>query len=260
MGGQLGAEGTMSEINMTPLIDIVLVVLIIMMVNIPIQIEEMDIKLPGEKNNNPPPPNPDSQQLVIALYDDGEVALNREGMDEETMLYEATRRLRGMGKKHVFIDAHIDVEYGRVVDMVDLAREAGAEKVGLSRLKDVGPAPITKVHPGGRPRGIYIGSPKVVGAITEKKADQAIQRLSNKIKSCYMQRLAGRPDLSGHMTIKVEVGPNGEMLSEPNIDKDSTGDLDLRDCVNLVLPLLAYEPLGEQKTAAIYYPVLFSPG
>jgi len=260
MGASLGGEGTMSEINMTPLIDIVLVVLIIMMVNIPIQIEEMDIKLPGEKSKTPPPPNPNAQQLVIALYDNGDVALNREGMDEDTMLYEATRRLRGMGKKHVFVDAHESVEYGRVIDMIDLAREAGAEKVGLSRMKEVGPAPMTKVHPGGRPRGIYIGSPKVIGAITEKKADASMQRLSGKIKSCYMQRLSSRPKLTGHMTIKVEVGPQGELLSEPSIDKDSTGDLDLRDCVDLVLPGLTYEPLGEQKTAAIYYPVLFSPG
>jgi len=260
MGASLGAEGTMSEINMTPLIDIVLVVLIIMMVNIPIQIEEMDIKLPGEKKSQPKPPNPNNQQLMIALYENGEVALNREGMDEETMLYEATRRLRGMRKKHVFVDAHEAVEYGRVIDMVDLAREAGAEKVGLARMKDVGPAPITKVHPGGRPRGIYLGSPKVVGAITEKKADQSMQRLSGKIQSCYLQRLSTRPKLTGHMTIKVEVGPQGELLSEPSIDKDSTGDLDLRDCIGGVLPTLTYEPLGEQKTAAIYYPVLFSPG
>jgi len=54
MGAQLGTKGAISDINMTPLIDIVLVVLIIMMVNIPIQIEEMGLKLPS----NVPPLNP----------------------------------------------------------------------------------------------------------------------------------------------------------------------------------------------------------
>ena len=66
MGAQLGNSGAFSDINMTPLIDIVLVVLIIMMVNIPIQIEEMGLKLPSPL---PPPPPPDVpvEQLVIAI-------------------------------------------------------------------------------------------------------------------------------------------------------------------------------------------------
>lgn len=259
MGGQLGATGTMSDINMTPLIDIVLVVLIIMMVNIPIQIEEMGVKLPGQKTTTTPP-NPNAEQLVIALYDDGKVALNRRAMQEDKMLYEITRRLRPMGKKHVYIDAAAGVEYGRVVDMVDLAREAGAANVGLSRMKDNGPAEITSTDPGGMPRGIYLGSPKVIGAITEKVADKSMQRLKGNIQSCYMGRLGGRPDLSGNMIVKVEVGPQGELLSEPTIDGDTTGDLDLRECIKPLLLSLTYEPLGEQKTAAIYYPILFSPG
>lgn len=259
MGGKLGATGTISDINMTPLIDIVLVVLIIMMVNIPIQIEEMGVKLPGQKTTNTPPP-PNSEQLVIAVYEDGSVALNRRAMREDKMLYEITRRLRPMTKKHVYIDAAAAVEYGRVVDMVDLALEAGAANVGLSRMKEGGPAEITSTDPGGMPRGIYLGSPKVVGAITEKAADKAIQRLKGNIQACYAQRLGGRPDLSGNMTVKVEVGPQGELLSEPSIDGDTTGDLDLRECIKPLLPQLTYEPLGEQKTAAIYYPILFSPG
>ena len=259
MGASLGAKGTMSEINMTPLIDIVLVVLIIMMVNIPIQIEEMGIKLPGPKPPNQPPP-PETEQLMIMLYDDGQDALNRKAYPEERMLYELTSRLRGMSKKNVFIDASGEVEYGRIFDMIDLAREAGAANVGLAKLKEEGPAGIVEVSEGGLPRGIYLGSPKVIGAITEKDADRSIQALKGNILACYSQRLAVRPELTGHMTVKVEVGPQGELLSEPRIDKDSVGDPELADCVKLLLPTLRYEPLGDQKTAAIYYPVLYSPG
>jgi biopolymer transport protein ExbD len=55
MGAKLGGGGgAVSDINMTPLIDIVLVVLIIMMVNMPIQIEEMGVKLPGVSDKPPP--------------------------------------------------------------------------------------------------------------------------------------------------------------------------------------------------------------
>ena len=74
MGAQLGTSGTISDINMTPLIDIVLVVLIIMMVNIPIQVEEMGVKLPSTVTNNPPP-SEKTEQLVIALYEDDRVAV-----------------------------------------------------------------------------------------------------------------------------------------------------------------------------------------
>ena len=65
MGAQMGSGSSFTEINMTPLIDIVLVVLIIMMVNIPIQVNEMGRKLPT-KTTQPPPTTQKPQQLVIA--------------------------------------------------------------------------------------------------------------------------------------------------------------------------------------------------
>jgi biopolymer transport protein ExbD len=260
MGGQLGAKGSFADINMTPLIDIVLVVLIIMMVNIPIQIEEMGLKLPS--NITPPvPPPPDSDQLAISLYDDGQIALNRKAMSEEDMKYELGRRLRPMAKKSVFVDAAATAPYGRVVDMVDLAREAGAANVGLAKLKDEGPLPITSVQAGsGMPRGIFITGAQVRGEMTEERADLSIQPLAGAIKSCYLTRLAQRPDLSGSMVLYVEVGPRGEHLTPPIVEKDALGDLDLRTCVEALLPALKFTPLGEQKTAWIRYTVLFSPG
>ncbi len=257
MGGQLGASETMSEINMTPLIDIVLVVLIIMMVSIPVKIQQMGVKLPSQKTTTTPPP-PNSEQLVVMVYEDGTFALNRWAMSEEKMLYELTRRLKS--KKNVYIDAHPAVDYGRVIDMVDLASSAGAKNVGLSRLKENGPPGITKTDRGASPRGIYLGTPKVVGAITETAANRSIKRLESSISKCYLGRLTGRPDLVGNMRVKVEVGPQGEHLSEPSIQGDTTGDLQLRECIEPLLPSLRYEALGEQKTAAIYYPILFSPG
>ena len=74
MGAALHKKGAMSDLNLTPLIDIVLVVLIIMMVNIPIQIEEMGVKLPSSIT---PPPQTETppEQLVIAIYEDGTLAL-----------------------------------------------------------------------------------------------------------------------------------------------------------------------------------------
>jgi biopolymer transport protein TolR len=164
LGAQLGNKGMMAEINMTPLIDIVLVVLIIMMVNIPIKVEQMGLKLPSEvqvKSKDKPP----ADQLVIAIYSDLTFALNRRLMTEEVLFYEVTRRLRPMTKKNVFIDAHGDIPYGIVVKMMDVAREAGAAQVALARMKEEGPAAATEVDPGAMPKGVMLGSPRAVGAI-----------------------------------------------------------------------------------------------
>lgn len=263
MGAAVGkpSGGGIKDINMTPLIDIVLVVLIIMMVNIPIQVEEMGIKLPSTE---PPPPSSQDKpdQLVVALYEDGSLALNRRAMTEEILFSEVTRRLRPMAKKRVFVDAFPTTPYGRVVDMVDLAREAGAAEVGLARLKEDGPAEPTSVHPGTMPKGVIIGSPQVRGAITEKKADGVIQQHKAKLMGCYAQGLARDRDLSGRLSLRFGIGPQGEHLEEPEIMRGGTlEDEGVRACVLELMGTFTFPPLGgPDKTAAVLYPVLFSPG
>lgn len=260
MGAQLGAKGGFSDINMTPLIDIVLVVLIIMMVNIPIQIEEMGLKLPSPIPPPTPPP-PDADQLVIAVYSDDTVALNRKAMGEKEMLYELGRRLRPMTAKNVFVDADTTVTYGRVVDMVDLARQAGAANVGLAKVKPDGPLPPTSVSSGaGIARGAHFQSPLVRGEITEKLAYEAMAPLEGQVQQIYLGRLSMRPDLTGSYSIYVEVGPQGELLKPPEVEADSVGDLDMRDQVTALVQNLRYKPLGAGKTAWVRYSVLFAPG
>jgi biopolymer transport protein ExbD len=263
MGAKLGGGGgAVSDINMTPLIDIVLVVLIIMMVNMPIQIEEMGVKLPGVSDKPPPRTDTPAEQLVIAVYEDGRMALNRTLMDEERVFLEVTRRLRSMAKKNVFVDAAATVTYGRVVDMVDLAREAGAAKVGLAKMKPEGPKEPTGVAEGsGLPRGITFGSPRTVGAISEKKADAAIQPLKASFMSCYNQALGRNPRLTGRMLLKTTIGPEGEHMELAEISAGTNiEDEELRLCIEQYLPNIAYEPLGEGNTAVVQYQLLFSPG
>lgn len=261
MGAQLGSKGSISDINMTPLIDIVLVVLIIMMVNIPIQIEEMGIKIPGN-TEAPPRDEPPKDQLVIAVYEDGKLALNRRLMTENVLLYELTRRLRPMQKKRVFVDGHPMVGYAAVVDMVDLAREAGAAKVGLARLKEEGPQEATSVHPGAAPRGITFGSPKVVGRMKASVADEQIQPYRKALMGCYEQQLMMNSELSGTVSLQIDVAPDGSLLSEPEIVRDVMGSQPVADCVLEVGQQLSFadDPPGEGETARILYNVLFSPG
>lgn len=128
-----------SEINITPLIDVVLVLLIIFMVITPILIHEMSVNLPDNSVEVPQDDIP-QDQLVAAIYEDGSVALNLKMVSMEELHDQVSRRLRGKNPKVVFVDAHPDTEYARVIEVIDAVRDAGADKVGLASLKDEGPA------------------------------------------------------------------------------------------------------------------------
>lgn len=258
MGAQLASKHVIAEMNLTPLIDIVLVVLIIMMVNIPIQVEEMGVKLPSKQEVDVPQDVP-LEQLVIAVYEDETLALNRRLMTEEVLFYEVTRRLRPMAEKNVFIDAAPTVPYGRVVDMMDLAREGGASKVGLAKLKEQGPLPPTSVAPGSLPRGVDVGLPSTVGPISEGTADEVIQPMLATINGCYTQALARKPDASGRIMLRIAVGPEGQIM-ESKVGSSNVDEPGLETCLVQVGQQLRFQPLGEGKTAVVQYPLLFSPG
>lgn len=133
-----GGGGADSDINVTPLIDVVLVLLIIFMVLTPRVIEEMSANLPSKTETVKK--KDDDQQLVVAVYDNGDLALNMKPLDRKGLHEELRARLRSRAQKVVFLDAHPDLEYGTVVEVMDLVRDAGADRVGMARLKDEGPA------------------------------------------------------------------------------------------------------------------------
>ncbi len=136
-------DGPNGDINITPLIDVVLVLLIIFMVLTPRTIEEMSTNLPTpNKEKRDPPKDKKDKPLVVAAYDNGELALNLKVMEKRELAEKLRKQLLGrkQDKRVVFIDAHPDVEYGAVVEVMDLVRDQGAERVGLARLKEDGPA------------------------------------------------------------------------------------------------------------------------
>lgn len=265
MGAKLSSGGgPVADLNLTPMIDIVLVVLIIMMVNMPIKISELDVKLPSVQNDTPKTDTP-PDQLVIAIYKDGSAALNLQRMTDDRMLGELTNRLRPLAKKNVFIDAHPEVEYGRVIDYIDLGKASGAAQVGLARLKPTGPRPSTSVAEGAMARGVYPASPRIAtqgeAPLDEKTADQALKLIMPNVKACYFTALASNPTLTGHIIFRTTAGPDGQAMEEPSIsDATSIEDEALLECVSALFPAITYPPQGEGNTAAIQYQLLFSPG
>jgi biopolymer transport protein ExbD len=268
MGASLGGKGAMGELNLTPLIDIVLVVLIIMMVNIPIAVNEMGVKLPDPNPSDTPPPDNDKiEQLVIAVYKDEVLALNRMKMTEPHMFEQVTRRLRPLEKKNVFIDAHPKVRYGLVVDMMDLAREAGAERVSLARMKEDGPAEWTGVFPGTQKKGIIPGNPRIVGPISTKKADEVLKPKLGALLGCYDTELTTKPNATGRVVVRVDVWKN----KLADVDEDGEPDVmvtasdfssEMNGCIEDIGKTLSFGTLpgSDQATAAVSFPLIFSPG
>jgi biopolymer transport protein TolR len=131
-----GSKEGMNEINVTPLIDIMLVMLIIFMVITPPTLSQMQAKLPDKTETMDQPEDVPEQQLVAAVCEDGTVALNRSVMPLDELAAEVERRLRGKKTKVVFVDGHPEAPYDKVVELMDRVKESGAEKLGLATLKD----------------------------------------------------------------------------------------------------------------------------
>jgi biopolymer transport protein ExbD len=137
-----GGRGPDSEINVTPLIDIVLVMLIIFMVAVPIKIDEIAANLPKDTQVVQPEQVPEDQ-LVVMGWEDGAFGLNKIPMTLEQIYDELRIRLKFKKSRVVFVDAHPAVKVAAIVQLMDVARQAGAERVAMAKMKPEGPRRYT---------------------------------------------------------------------------------------------------------------------
>jgi biopolymer transport protein ExbD len=131
--GPTGTSGFQGDINVTPLVDVVLVLLIIFMVVTPVLQMGLDVEIPPKVEVASPPPPSSLVQLVVSVRSDG-YYLNQEQVGEATALRDRLAGLlasRDMEERIVFLNAEDKVGFDRAVAAMDVAREAGAFKVGL---------------------------------------------------------------------------------------------------------------------------------
>ena len=139
MAMRLGnSEELQSEINVTPLVDVVLVLLVIFMVVTPLLKQEVPIELPLAENSQA---TKDLSQLTLTLATDGGVLLNGQPMLRESLVTQLQTIYAGRADKTLFLEADRNLSYGQVVDVMDDCKAAGVVTIGVITKKEKAPAP-----------------------------------------------------------------------------------------------------------------------
>ena len=115
----------LSEINVTPFVDVMLVLLVIFMVTAPLLQQGIDVNLPKAKGKDLPP----EERITLVIKKGGSVFMN----DNPVSIAEMRHKLQAIGKlnPNVFLKADKDVPYGFVVEIMGEIKEAGIEKLGM---------------------------------------------------------------------------------------------------------------------------------
>jgi biopolymer transport protein TolR len=133
MGGSQG--GLKADINVTPLVDVMLVLLIIMMLVAPMLQKGVDVKLPTAANTTD---KPETQgQTVVAIAADRRVFLNTVQVRPDDLTQRVSEIFENKAEKVIIIKADEDAEYSAVMSTMDALRAAGVEDMGLITEKKV---------------------------------------------------------------------------------------------------------------------------
>jgi biopolymer transport protein ExbD len=124
-----GGSDYKSDINITPLVDVVLVLLIIFMVVTPILQMGYEAQVPPKVESAVPPPN--SDQVIVRLDLNGSTWINKQSIPRTEFGTRLQDVLRGRQTKMVFFAADGELPYDQVADFMDLCRHNGADNIGI---------------------------------------------------------------------------------------------------------------------------------
>ncbi|TXM70094.1 biopolymer transporter ExbD [Methylobacterium sp. WL103] len=120
--------GPINEINMTPFIDVVLVLLIIFMVAAPMMTVGVPLDLPQSKAS---PLNSDTKPVTISIRQSGQVFLGEDELTDDTIIPKLTLEAKSGFEERVFVRGDKRVDYGRVAQVMAIVTGGGFKKVAL---------------------------------------------------------------------------------------------------------------------------------
>jgi biopolymer transport protein TolR len=125
-----GGKGLTNEPNVTPMIDVLLVLLIIFMLVVPMSRKAIDLQLPDPteqpQSDNPPP------QIVLEVLPGQRFAVNKEPLDRQSLPKRLKEIYDGRPEKVIFVKGDPKVKYSDVIFAMDVARGAGVKVIGVS--------------------------------------------------------------------------------------------------------------------------------
>ena len=131
MQSGLGNDQLMSEINVTPFVDVMLVLLIIFMVTAPMMVQGVDVNLPQATSA---PLAAEEEHLVISIKVDGQIFINDQIVGLVNLTEKLAAILRNVEKREVFLRADKEVPYGVVVNVMTRVKLAGVSSMGMITL------------------------------------------------------------------------------------------------------------------------------
>ena len=133
----LGKSGVNADINVTPMADIMLVLLIIFMITTPLLQSGITVNLPKAKNPLEAPEADSKEAVVIAINRDGRLYVAKKQVSEQELYDLLTQKFSGGEiNRTIFLKGDTALQYGRVVEIVNGCRRAGVERIGLMAEKE----------------------------------------------------------------------------------------------------------------------------
>ena len=128
-----GQDQLMSEINVTPFVDVMLVLLIIFMVTAPMMVQGVDVDLPAATSEPLPT---DENNLIISIDSDRKVFINDQEVSPVFLTEKLGAVLENLDAKGVYLKADKGVPYGVVVNVMSKIKKAGVKSLGMITLPD----------------------------------------------------------------------------------------------------------------------------
>ena len=148
--GRRGRYRPLAEINVTPMVDVMLVLLIIFMVTAPLMTSGVSVDLP---KTNAQPLNSDSEPLTVSIKADGAIFLQEQSVDVGELVVKLQAIAKNNADRRIFVRGDKDLAYGRIMEVMGTITQGGFTKVALLAEQTSAPAPSAPVgKPASGPR------------------------------------------------------------------------------------------------------------